>query len=162
MKSCRLKTCSVSLDPSVPVVLSPPGMTATGTDTQESDELGAGEWMTITREQALRRFPELQSLVDMQDADWNFRLIGSRDDGIEGIVASYSRKRYTDAVWIYDQSTVIGVRVLDEAVGGGTVWSKDTGTLPEVIHELLGLPDPDDRLAPKLVKRSSLLWTPNG
>ena len=75
-------------------------------------------------------------------------------------MASYNRRRYTDALWIYDVSTVIGVRVVDEAYGGGMVWSKDTGTLPEVVHELLALPEPDDRLAPRLVKGSSLLWIP--
>jgi hypothetical protein len=32
--------------------------------------------------------------------------------------------------------------------------------LPEVVHELAGLPDPDDRLAPRLVKGSNTLWTP--
>ena len=52
------------------------------------------------------------------------------------------------------------MRVLDEAYGGGTVWKRDTGSLPEVVHELLALPEPDDRLAPTLVKGTSLLWTP--
>lgn len=116
--------------------------------------------MKISRQQALRRFPELQSLVDLQDAGWTFRLMGSRDQGIEGVVASYSRQQYTDALWIYDQSSVIGVRILDESYGGGTVWSKESGTLSEVVHELLGLPDPADRLAPRLVKGSGVLWTP--
>jgi hypothetical protein len=116
--------------------------------------------MDITEEQALRRFPELRELVTLRQADWKFRLIGDRDKGVDGIVASYSRKQFTDAVWVYDQSTVIAVRVLDEAYGGGTVWSKQDGTLPEVITELLGLPDPDDRLAPRLVKGSNILWLP--
>jgi hypothetical protein len=116
--------------------------------------------MNITEEQALRRFPELRELVTVRQAGWTFRLIGDREKGIEGIVASYSQKQYTDALWIYDQSTVIGVRILDDSHGGGTVWSKEDGTLPEVVTELLGLPDPDDRLAPKLVKGSSVLWTP--
>jgi hypothetical protein len=116
--------------------------------------------MDITEEQALRRFPELRELVTVRQAGWKFRLIGDRDKGLDGIVASYSQKRYTDALWIYDTSTVIGVRILDDQFGGGTVWSKEDGTLPEVVLELLGLPEPDDRLAPKLVKGSSLLWTP--
>jgi hypothetical protein len=116
--------------------------------------------MYITEEQALWRFPELHELVILRQASWKFRLIGDRDKGIEGVVATYSRKQFTDALWIYDQGTIIGVRVLDEAYGGGTVWSKQDGTLPEVVTELLNLPDPDDRLAPRLVKRSSLLWTP--
>jgi hypothetical protein len=117
--------------------------------------------MHITQEQALRRFPDLNALVTLRQANWMFRLIGHPETGLEGVVASCSRRRYTDALWIYDQSTVIGVRVLDEAYGGGTVWKKDTGTLPEVVHDLLGLPEPDDRLAPTLVKGSSLLWTPS-
>jgi hypothetical protein len=117
--------------------------------------------MDITEEQALRRFPELRELVTVRQAGWKFRLIGDRGKGLDGIVASYSQKQYTDALWIYDQSMVIGVRILDDRFGGGTVWSKEDGTLPEVVTELLGLPDPDDRLAPKLVKGSSVLWTPD-
>jgi hypothetical protein len=117
--------------------------------------------MQITEGEALRRFPELHALVTLRRAQWIFRLVGHPDTGLEGVVASYSRQRYTDALWIYDASTVVGVRVLDEDYGGGTVWKKDTGTLPEVVYELLGLPEPDDRLAPKLVKGSSLLWTPS-
>jgi hypothetical protein len=116
--------------------------------------------MEITQEQALRRFPELRELMTLRQADWKFRLIGDREKGVDGIVASYSRRQWTDALWIYDQGTIIGVRVLDEAIGGGTVWSKQDGTLPEVITELLGLPDPDDRLAPRLVKGSNVLWLP--
>lgn len=117
--------------------------------------------MNITEEQALRRFPELRALVTVREAGWTFRLFGNRDRGLDGIVASYSQRQYTDALWLYDQGTVIGVRILDDKFGGGTVWSKDDGTLPEIVHELLGLPEPDDRLAPKLVRGSSLLWTPH-
>lgn len=117
--------------------------------------------MEITEEQALLRFPELRELVTVRQAGWTFRLIGDRDKGLDGIVASYSQKQYTDALWIYDQSMVIGVRILDDKFGGGTVWSKEDGTLPEVVLELLGLPEPDDRHAPKLVKGSSVLWTPH-
>jgi hypothetical protein len=116
--------------------------------------------MFITEEQALRRFPHLHAVVTLHQAKWTFRLIGHPDTGLEGVVASYSRQRYTDALWIYDASTVIGVRILDESYGGGMVWKKDTGTLPEVVHELLGLPEPDHRLAPTLVKGSTALWLP--
>lgn len=117
--------------------------------------------VAITQEQALQRFPELQALIDVRNAGWTFRLIGNRETGLEGVVATYHQKQYTDALWIYDASTVIGIRVLDETYGGGTVWSKDDGTLPEVVHELLGLPDPDSRLAPRLVKgTTSVRWTP--
>src|SRR5689334_463072 len=110
--------------------------------------------MDITEEQALRRFPELRELVTLREAGWTFRLIGNRDKGVDGIVASYRQKQYTDALWVFAQHTIVGVRILDDRYGGGTVWTKD-GTLPEVVTELLGLPDPDDRLAPRLVKGSS-------
>ena len=116
--------------------------------------------MQIAEGEALRRFPELHALVTLRRANWIFRLVGHPDTGLEGIVASHSQRQYTDALWIYDASTIIGVRVLDEAYGGGTVWKKGTGTLQEVVHELLGLPEPDHRLAPRLVTGSSLLWTP--
>lgn len=117
--------------------------------------------MNITQEQALRRFPELHALLHVRDAGWSFRLIGSREQGIEGIVASRNKRQWTDALWVYDQGMVVGIRILDDVNGGGTVWHKDSGTLPEIVNELLGLPDPDDRRAPRLVKgSSSRLWTP--
>lgn len=116
--------------------------------------------MNITEEEALRRFPELHALITIRRAGWSFRRLGNREHELVGLVGSYSAWRYTDALWIYNRANVIGVRVLDEAYGGGVVWQKDTGTLSEIVHELLGLPEPGHRLAPTLVKRSSLLWVP--
>jgi hypothetical protein len=113
--------------------------------------------MYITEDQALHRYPELGALVTLRQAAWQFRLIGDTD--LEGIVATCNRQRYTDALWIYDADTVIGLRILDEAYGG-TVWKKTSGTVAEIAQELLGLPEPDDRLAPKLVKWPGTLWTP--
>lgn len=113
---------------------------------------------TITQEDALRLFPELRELITIKRIGWVFRPVGNREaQDLQGIVGSYTRQRYTDALWIYNRTTVIGVRVLQPDYGGGCVWRKDSGDLPEVIHELLELPEPDDRLAPKLVKPR--LWT---
>lgn len=117
--------------------------------------------MEITEEQALRRFPALRELIKVGDAGWKFRLIGDRNKGLDGIVASYSQKRHTDSLWIYDASTVIVVRILDDRLAGGTAWSKADGTLPNLVLALLGLSEPDDRRAPKLVTDSSPLWTPH-
>lgn len=114
--------------------------------------------MPITENQALRRYPELGALVNLRQAGWQFRLIGNAE--LEGIVATRTQQCYTDALWIYDAHTVIGLRVLDESHGGGTVWRKDGGTVDEIVHELLSLPEPDDRLAPGLVKWRSELWVP--
>jgi hypothetical protein len=55
---------------------------------------------------------------------------------------------------------VSAARVLDEEYGGGCVWKKKGGDLQEVVHDLLGLPEPGEPGAPSLVKWSSLLWTP--
>jgi hypothetical protein len=63
--------------------------------------------MFITEEQALRRLPELRELVTLRQANWTFRLIGDRDTGLQGVVASYNRQRYTDALWIYDARTIM-------------------------------------------------------
>lgn len=115
----------------------------------------------IITAQAIRLYPELRELVTVKRIGWIFRPVGDRDaEELEGIVGSYTRPKYTDALWIYDRSTVIGVRVLQPEYGGGCVWRKDSGDLPEVVHELLALPEPDDRLAPKLVKFPGQLWTP--
>jgi hypothetical protein len=114
---------------------------------------------TITEAEALSLFPELRELITIRRVGWVFRPVGNREaQDLVGIVGSYTRRRYTDALWIYDRTTVIGVRVLQADYGGGCVWRKDDGGLVDVVQELLALPEPDDRLAPKLVKPR--LWTP--
>jgi len=114
----------------------------------------------VSTEETLRRYPELHELVTVREAGWFFRPIMSEHAELEGIVGSYSRAQYTDALWIYDRSKVIGIRVLDERYGGGTVWVKDSGDLQEVVQELLALPEPGQRLAPHLVIAPTQLWTP--
>jgi hypothetical protein len=115
----------------------------------------------ITLDSALAQYPELQAVLGMKAAGWTFREVAAEDDPTVciGIVGTCSRQRFTDAIWIFGRTDVVGVRVLDEAYGGGTVWRRD-GELEAVIAELNALPGPEDRLAPKLVRHSSLLWTP--
>lgn len=114
----------------------------------------------INNEDALRRYPELQQLVTVREAGWVFRPIQDEDGPLEGIAGSFSRDQYTDAIFIFDRTYVSAARVLDDAYGGGCVWSKEGSNLQEVVYELLGLPEPGEPGAPSLVKRSSLLWTP--
>lgn len=115
----------------------------------------------ITEAQALQRFPELHQLVVARQAGWIFRPIPNDDmTELVGIVGSYSREKYTDALWVYDRSHSIGVRILDEEWGGGCVWKMDFADLHAAVQELLSLPEPGERLAPRLVRSSSLLWTP--
>jgi hypothetical protein len=112
----------------------------------------------VTDEEAVRLYPELQALVTARRAGWIFRVL-HKDDEPVAIAGSYSRQQYTDAVFIFDRTNVSAARVLDEAYGGGCVWSKEGSDLQEVVYELLGLPEPGQPGAPSLVKRSSLLWT---
>ena len=114
---------------------------------------------SVTDEEAVRRYPELQALVTARQAGWIFRTLHEDDEPV-AIAGSYSRQQYTDAVFIFDRTNVSAARVLDEAYGGGCVWTKEGSDLQEVVHELLGLPEPGQSGAPALVKRSGLLWTP--
>jgi hypothetical protein len=114
----------------------------------------------ITETDAIRRFPELRELIAARDAGWAFRPFLDEVGTLEGIAGSFSRDQYTDAIFIWDRTNVSAARVLDDAYGGGCVWAKEGSDLQEVVHELLGLPEPGEPGAPSLVKRSRLLWTP--
>jgi hypothetical protein len=113
----------------------------------------------ITDEAAVRLYPELQALVVARQAGWIFRPL-HEDGEVVGIAGSRSCQQYTDAVFITDRTNVAAARVLDEAYGGGCVWSKEGSDLQEVVYELLSLPEPGQPTAPTLVTSSSLLWTP--
>ena len=113
----------------------------------------------VSTADALRLYPELQSLVAVKDAGWSFRTMMDGDEPV-GIAGSISRQQYTDALFIFDRSNVHAARVMDESYGGGCVWSKEGSDLQEVVFDMLGLPEPGTAGAPHLVKRSSLLWTP--
>ncbi len=114
---------------------------------------------SIRDAEAVRLYPELQALIDVRQAGWVFRAM--QDNGAPvGIAGSLSRQQYTDALFIFDRTNVSAARVLDDAHGGGCVWSKEGSDIREVVDELLGLPEPGEPGAPSLVKRSSLLWTP--
>jgi hypothetical protein len=113
----------------------------------------------ITEAEALRRYPELRALVMARQAGWVFRVMHGNGSPV-GIAGSISRRQYTDALFIFDRTNVSAGRVLDDAYGGGCVWSKEGSDLEEVVYELIGLPEPEEPGAPYLVRRPSLLWTP--
>ncbi|MEV6241055.1 hypothetical protein [Lentzea sp. NPDC051838] len=114
----------------------------------------------ITEDDAVRRYPQLQALVSVRRAGWTFHVIEDEAHRLSGIAASHSRKQYTDALFIFDDTNVSGVRLLADDYGGGCVWKKSGADLQEVVHDLLGLPEPGERGAPTLVTKSRLLWTP--
>jgi hypothetical protein len=114
----------------------------------------------ITEEDALRQYPELQQLMTIRCAGWNFRIIEDDRYRLTGLAASMSRKQYTDALFIFDSTNVSAVRLLAEEYGGGCVWKKSGADLQEVVTDLLGLPEPGESGAPSLVTKSRLPWTP--
>ena len=115
----------------------------------------------FNNDDAIRLYPELHDLVALRQGGWVFRLIHNKiTGGLEGISGSLSRQQYTDAIFIFDRTNVTGARVLDAEYGGGCVWFKSGADIREVVHDLLGLPEPGESGAPYLVQRSSLLWTP--
>jgi hypothetical protein len=110
-------------------------------------------------QQALHLYPELRVLLAVQQAGWIFREL--REDGeTVGIAGSFSRWQYSDAIFIFDRHNVAAARVLDDSYGSGCVWSRERADLEEVVTDLLDLPEPGQRGAPTLIRRSSLLWTP--
>jgi hypothetical protein len=122
---------------------------------------------TIT--EALEHYPELRALLTLRRASWVFRAIEhnaiehnaiEHNDELVGIAGSRSRQQYTDAIFIFDRTRICAARVLDDAYGGGCVWRTESSDLAEVVHELLGLPEPGAPGAPSLVRLSGLLWTP--
>src|SRR5215470_7289762 len=115
-----------------------------------------------TKAELVVTYPETQYLLDLREAGWNFQ--PHRIDGEPVIVGFRGWPTYTDAIWIFDCTRCIGIRTLDNAPGiaGGTVWTHESD-LAAVIHEILALPEPGVRLAPRLVlprTTSSVLWTP--
>jgi len=114
----------------------------------------------ITEADALLRYPELQQLVDVRRAGWNFRVIEDGEHRLIGLAASMSRKQYTDGLFIFGSASVSAVRLLADEYGGGCVWKKSGADLQEVVTDLLGLPEPGESGAPTLVTKSRLLWTP--
>jgi hypothetical protein len=83
-------------------------------------------------------------LVTVRKAGWVFRPIQDSGGELEGIAGSYSREQYTDALFVFDRTNVSAARVLDDAYGGGCVWSTEGSDLQEVVRELLGLPKPGE------------------
>jgi hypothetical protein len=113
--------------------------------------------MTPKEAAAVAEFPELQRLIDLRDAGW--LLLPTTVDG--QVVEVHGVR-----TWPEGWADAIRVRYITDAVGlrtdhiGGISWKRD-GTLTDVIDGLLDLPQPDNRLAPRLIiGHSPTLWTP--
>ncbi|RLK59924.1 hypothetical protein [Actinokineospora cianjurensis] len=114
----------------------------------------------ITTAIAIARYPDLAELVTARQEGWLFRPLVNEAGAVTGLVGTRHVERYTDALWIYGPTDVLGLRILATEYGGGCVWKHDRGGLGNIVREILALPEPGQRLAPRLVRSPSGLWTP--
>ncbi|NGY59408.1 hypothetical protein G7043_10775 [Lentzea sp. NEAU-D13] len=109
---------------------------------------------------AIRAFPALAGLIAIRDAGWTF----VHRDVVAGVPTQVDGYRvwpgdWIDAVRVRDEGDAMALRT-DGDEPPGIVWER-TGSLPHIVEELLSLPAPGDRLAPRLVVVTGpMLWTP--
>jgi hypothetical protein len=95
---------------------------------------------------AVALYPELQHLLDLRDGGWQFMPIEPERDQLDGFRRWPDGWR--DAIRLKSESDALGLR-LDR--DGMITWEL-SGTLADVVHELVLLPHPGDRLAPRLAR----------
>lgn len=91
-------------------------------------------------------YPVLQHLIDLRSGGWRFIPPEPGHDYIDGFHRWPGG--WIDSIRFKSEGDALGIRTdSDRAI----VWEL-TGSLAEVVHELLLLPHPGDRLAPRLAK----------
>lgn len=103
-----------------------------------------------TEREALRLYPELAELITMRQAGWRFvhRLDGSGQ--VAQVDAYYCWPGgWTDAIAIQAGTDALGIR-MNGAEPPDILW-QFSGTLAEVVGQLLCLPAPQSRIAPQLI-----------
>jgi hypothetical protein len=114
----------------------------------------------MSDEAAIRAFPALGGLVALRESGWSFLHLNVIDD-VPAQVDGYRAWQggWIDAIRVRSDTDAMALRT-DGNESPGIVWER-SGTLAEVIEELLTLPAPDARLAPRLVRATGpILWTP--
>lgn len=96
---------------------------------------------------ALVEFPDLQRLIDLRDVGWIFLPTIVDDQVVEVHAVRTWSEGWADALRVRYTTDARGVRT---DYSGGITWQQD-GTLGEIIDELIALPAPNERLAPRLV-----------
>ncbi|GGM67168.1 hypothetical protein GCM10012275_42100 [Longimycelium tulufanense] len=108
---------------------------------------------------AVRAFPELRHLITIRDAGWRF-LPAPKVDGVPVRVDGFrDHGGYQDAIRVESPTNAMGLRMTCDDPPG-IVWER-TGTLGEVVTELVLLPPPGHRLAPYLVTGTAPLLVPS-
>ena len=96
--------------------------------------------MTISPEDAIRRYPELRTLADLRAGGWSCLPVADDGQDLVGIVGYRNTAGYTDALWVFGEDDCRAVRLLPDDDGtGGIVWEHH-GRLVDCGHELLALP----------------------
>ncbi|GGP51986.1 hypothetical protein [Saccharothrix coeruleofusca] len=94
----------------------------------------------------VRAYPPLRHLLYLRDAAWRFLPLQPGRDQIDGVRVWPDGWR--DAIRFRDADDALGLRLdRDTAI----TW-EHTGALADVVQELLALPHPRSRLAPRLAK----------
>ncbi|MGO1056961.1 hypothetical protein [Crossiella sp. CA198] len=109
---------------------------------------------------AIHAYPVLAGLAMIKDAGWSF-LHRSVVDGVPTQIDGFRAwpDGWIDAIRVLSETDAMALRTNGDEPPG-LVWER-TGTLADVIEGLLGLPMPDDRLSPRLVRaKGPMLWTP--
>lgn len=116
----------------------------------------------LTDAEAVRLFPSLQHLILIREAGWRFLPIEDPGDPkAELDAARIWPAGWRDCIRVRDETDALGLRIrILPNEPAAIVW-EHSGTLADVVHELLTLPAPDSRLAPTLVIGAApKLWTP--
>ena len=118
----------------------------------------------LTDAEAVKLFPSLQHLILLRDAGWKFLPVEDPGDpNAELDAVRIWPAGWRDCIRVRDESDALGLRIrvpADKHTASAIVWER-SGTLAEVVHELLALPAPGAQLAPTLVIGAApKLWTP--
>lgn len=118
----------------------------------------------LTDAEAVKLFPSLQHLILLRDAGWKFLPVEDPGDpNAELDAVRIWPAGWRDCIRVRDEADALGLRICvpaDKHTAPTIVWER-SGTLAEVVNELLVLPTPGTQLAPTLVIGTApTLWTP--
>jgi hypothetical protein len=110
----------------------------------------------ISEAEAIRAYPELDALRMIRDAGWVFRPRLDEPGELVGIDGWRDWPGgWRDAIGIGGSTDACAIRLHVDVI----VWDF-AGTLTDVVAEVLVLPAPSERSAPRLVVGSAPLWVP--
>ncbi len=117
--------------------------------------------------EAVNSHPALAKLALMARPGTGWTFLPVFVAGVHCICGTRERRTVTETITVRDVDDVTVARLRNEDCRGprrssisGVLWEY-TGTLSDAIDELHALPDPDDPLAPKLLRPTSSMFVIN-